>query len=646
MTAIESLQLTLSLLKEEKEEDLRQYKEKILRTSLQERKKSGLSWYPVVLKKTIYGTGEKIIVGLERTSELDKPHVFQSGKLVNIFLQSANTSLVEEQISGVINTVKGNTMLVTLNMGGGDSTLPDWLEYGKLGVDLLFDEASYREMEFAVKQMLTAKGSALRLREVMLGSEQPRFHSTDEVSRANLNESQNEAVRHILAAEDVAIVHGPPGTGKTTTLVHAIMSVLEKEAQVLVCAPSNAAVDLLVEKLSEKNINVIRIGHPARVTEEALEKTVDALVANHPIYNDLKKVRQKKEEFRKLAFKYKRHFGHSERAQRKRLLQEASSLQAEAEALEFYILEDIIGKAQVIASTLVGASGNQLQKRRFSTLFIDEAAQALEPACWIPILRSDKVVFAGDHHQLPPTIKSISAAKGGLANTLFEKVIDQKKMGSLLKVQYRMHEMIMNFSNRQFYGNALKAHETVAGHLLMPEENPLEFIDTAGGGLGEEINPETLSRYNKEEANFLLGHLEALMQRLADRDSNSESIETVSIGIISPYKAQINLLNDLMPKFEQLMLLKENITIDTIDAFQGRERDVIYISLVRSNEAGEIGFLGELRRMNVAMTRARKKLVMIGDSATLGQNKFYSDLIDYASENNAYKSVFEFTEYL
>ena len=643
MTAIESLQLSLSLLKEEKEEDLRQYKEKILRTSLQDRKKSGLSWYPVQLKKTIYGTGEKLIVALERTAELDKPHVFQSGKLVNIFLQSANGSTVEEQVSGVVNTVKGNTMLVTLNLGSSDNSLPDWLEAGKLGVDLLFDEASYREMEFALRQMTTAKGRALQLREVMLGNEVPRFGNSDYSPCSSLNDSQNEAVRHILSAEDVGIVHGPPGTGKTTTLVQAIASVLEKEAQVLVCAPSNAAVDLLVEKLSEKNINVIRIGHPARVTEEALEKTLDALLAKHPVYNDLKKIKQKKEEFRKLAFKYKRHFGHAERAQRKRLLQEASSLQAEAEALEFYILEDIMGKAQVIASTLVGASGNQLQKRRFSTLFIDEAAQALEPACWIPILRSDKVVFAGDHHQLPPTIKSVHAAKGGLANTLFEKVIEQKQIGSLLKVQYRMHEKIMDFSNRQFYGNALKAHETVAGHTLIPEENPLEFVDTAGGGFGEEMNPETLSRYNREEANFLLKHLDALMHRIMEQEDNSDE---VSIGIISPYKAQINLLADGVQKFEVLSGIKENITIDTIDAFQGRERDVIYISLVRSNEVGEIGFLGELRRMNVAMTRARKKLVMIGDSATLGQNKFYSDLIDYASENNAYKSVFEFTEYL
>lgn len=646
MTSIESLQHSLALLREEKEEDLQQYREKILRTSLQDRKKSGLSWYPVLLKKTIYGAGEKIIAALERTAELDKPHVFQSGKLVNIFLPSTNTTGVEEQISAVVNNVKGNTMWVTLNMGSADGGLPEWLEAGKLGVDLLFDEASYREMEFAVKQMIAAKGRASELREIMLGIQVPQFNADFDVSRpSTLNDSQNEAVRHILAAEDVAIVHGPPGTGKTTTLVQSILKVLEKEPQVLVCAPSNAAVDLLVEKLGEQNVNVIRIGHPARVTEDALEKTLDALIAKHPVYSDLKKIKQKKEEFRKLAFKYKRHFGHAERTQRKRLLQEASSLQAEAEALEFYILEDIVGKAQVIASTLVGASANQLQKRRFSTLFIDEAAQALEPACWIPILKCEKVVFAGDHQQLPPTIKSVSAAKGGLANTLFEKIIRTKKIGSLLKVQYRMNEKIMNFSNGQFYDNALTAHESVINHTLLPEEEALEFIDTAGGGFGEQMNPETLSRYNKEEADFLLRHLQALLQKVLESEINSNAAAAISIGIISPYKAQINLLSDSLQNFEVLNNMKENIAIDTIDAFQGREKDVIYISLVRSNEKGEIGFLKELRRINVAMTRARKKLVIIGDSATLGQHQFYSDLIDYASENGGYKSVFEFSDY-
>lgn len=633
MTAIESLRHTLALLKREKVEDLEQYKQKILRTPLEERKKAGLSWYPVIFKRTLYGAGEKLILELERTTEIDKPHVFQSGKLVNVFAQSHDGKMAEEQISGVVNQVRGNSMMITLS----SDYLPDWMDYGKLGIDLLFDEASYREMEFAMKQMIEAKGRSLELREIILGKDAPEFEvGQPSFTLDRLNESQQKALNHIIAAKDVAIVHGPPGTGKTTTLVEGIVKVLEKEKQVLVCAPSNAAVDLLVEKLTDAGLNVVRLGHPARVTEEALQQTIDARIVNHPSYADLKRVKQKREEFRKLAFKYKRHYGHAERTQRKLLLQEASALQAEAEMLEHYIIGDVMEKGHVIACTLVGASGHYLQKKRFSTLFIDEAAQALEPACWIPILRSERVVLAGDHCQLPPTIKSFQAAKEGLAVTLFEKIIERKGIGSVLTLQYRMNKLIMEFSNHQFYHGALKAAPEVAHHQLAADEMPMEFIDTAGCSFGEEVNPESLSRFNREEARLLWHHLQALMERLSAQE------QEISIGVIAPYKAQITLLSELLPDFPTLKNIAQQITVDTIDAFQGRERDVIYISLVRSNDKGEIGFLEDIRRINVAMTRARKKLVIIGDSATLGNNKFYNDLIDYVISINAYKSAFEY----
>lgn len=635
MSAIASLRHTLALLKREKEEDLEQYKQKILRTPLQERKKSGLSWFPVIFKRTLYGAGEKLILELERTTEIDKPHVFQSGKLVSIFAQSHDGKISGEQISGVVNQVKGNSMMITLTT----DHLPDWMDYGKLGIDLLFDEASYREMEFALKQIIEAKGRSLALREIILGEDTPEFEvEQPTLSDGELNESQQKALQHIVAAKDVAIIHGPPGTGKTTTLVKSIIKVLETEKQVLVCAPSNAAVDLLVEKLTAATLNVIRLGHPARVTEEALQQTIDARIASHPSYADLKKAKQKREEFRKLAFKYKRNYGHAERNQRKLLLQEASALQAEAEMLEHYIIADIMEKGNVIACTLVGASSHYLQRKRFSTLFIDEAAQALEPACWIPILRSDRVVFAGDHCQLPPTIKSLQAAKEGLSQTLFEKIIEKKKIGSLLTLQYRMNKLIMGFSNNQFYHGALKADKQVENHQLATDEAPMEFVDTAGCSFGEQINPESFSRYNAEEARLLLNHLDALMQRL----NIQEQEEKFSIGIIAPYKAQIVLLSEMLPGFPLLKSLEEFLTIDTIDAFQGRERDIIYISLVRSNDQGEIGFLEDVRRINVAMTRARKKLVIIGDSATLGHKQFYNDLVDYVIGIDAYKSAFEY----
>ena len=634
MTSIESLRHTLALLKREREEDLEQYKQKILRTPLQDRIKAGLSWYPVIFKRTMYDTGEKLVIELERTTEVGKPHVFQSGKLVSIFAQSQNGKMSEEQISGVVNQVRGNSMMITLSI----DRFPDWIDYGKLGIDLLFDEASYREMESAMKQVIEAKGRAFELREKILGEAMPEFDNLKPYSDTQLNNSQENAVQHIIAAKDLAVVHGPPGTGKTTTLVKAILKVLEEEEQVLVCAPSNAAVDLLVERLTEKGQNVVRLGHPARVTEQALQQTMDVKIANHPTYTDLKKAKQKREEFRKLAFKYKRNFGHAERNQRKLLLREASALQAEAEMLEHYIITDIMGKAQVVATTLVGAASPYLHRKRFSTLFIDEAAQALEPACWIPILRTNRVVLAGDHCQLPPTIKSFEAAKEGLSKTLFEKVITTKAVGSLLTVQYRMNKQIMGFSNQQFYGGALVADKQVENHQLTFEEAPLEFIDTAGCGYGEEINPESLSRYNREEATFMLNHLQSLVESV----KISPQENSFSIGVIAPYKAQILLLSEMLPNFPILKEIEDLVTIDTIDAFQGRERDVIYISLVRSNDKGEIGFLEDIRRINVAMTRARKKLVIIGDSATLGNHPFYNDLIDYVIASNAYKSAFEY----
>ena len=634
MTVIESLRHTLTLLKREREEDLEQYKQKILRTPLQERKKSGLSWYPVVFKRTMYDSGEKLVIELERTTELDKPHVFQSGKLVTIFAQSHSGKVSEEQISGVVNQVRRNSMMITLST----NHIPDWIDYGKLGIDLLFDEASYREMELAMKQVIEAKGRSLELREKILGQAQPEFDSLIPFSDKQLNNSQQSAVQHIVAAKDLAIVHGPPGTGKTTTLVKAILKVLEEEPQVLVCAPSNAAVDLLVEKLTVAGKNVVRLGHPARVTEEALQQTIDVKITLHPTYGDLKRTKQKREEFRNLAFKYKRNYGYAEKNQRKLLLREASALQAEAEMLEHYIIDDIMGKAQVVATTLVGAANAYLNRKRFATLFIDEAAQALEPASWIPILRADRVVFAGDHCQLPPTIKSFEAAREGLSKTLFEKVIATKKIGSLLTVQYRMNQQIMGFSNQQFYEGALVADENVENHQLTPEEAPLEFIDTAGCGYGEEVNPESLSRYNLDEAKFLFNHLESLVENI----NISPQGDSFSIGVIAPYKAQILLMTEMLPNYPSLKEIDELLTIDTIDAFQGRERDVIYISLVRSNDKGEIGFLEDVRRINVAMTRAKKKLVIVGDSATLGNHPFYSDLIDYVIASNAYKSAFEY----
>ena len=639
MSTREQLYKTLELVKLERQADLDYYRQKVLLRSLHQRTKEGTTWYPVRLKRDYIGTGERLMIEIERTAELDQPHAFQSGKSVSVFSNGAGKP-ERDHTNGVINYVRDNAMVITLNA----EELPDWIDSSLLGVDVMFDEMTYREMEFALKEVIDAENNRLsELREILLGagytSKQTRKSKSDVV--AGLNESQQQALEMVWEAADVAFIHGPPGTGKTTTLVQAIKSTVSQENQVLVCAPSNAAVDLLVEKLSEQGLRVLRIGHPARVTEQSLSKTLDALIAAHANYQELKSLRKKMEQLKSRAFKYKRQYGYHEKQERRLLLQESKALKADADALEFYIITDLLQRTEAICTTLVGSSHPVLRGRKFRTSFIDEAAQALEAATWIPILRSSRVVFAGDHQQLPPTIKSAEAARLGLSKTLFEKGIErQPQQSAMLKVQYRMHEDIMDFSSAYFYKNELIAHESVRAGLLRPNQAPVEFIDTAGAGYAENQDPETLSRFNEEEAHLLMRRVEALVEEIGLDEWISMEI---SMGIITPYRAQVELLTKIAESSTTLEPLKKRITINTVDAFQGQERDVIAISFVRSNQKSEVGFLGDIRRTNVAMTRARKKLIMIGDSATLGSHPFYLHLIEYVQEKGFYKSAFEFT---
>lgn len=636
MTSTEELYKTLELLREERHADMEQYKQKVMLLPLSRKTKEGKSWYPVKLRRHYIGTGERLNIEIERTQHLNQAHVFQSGKVVNVFCNARNTP-EKEHVGGVINYVRDNTMVITLN----SDDLPEWMDDHLLGVDVMFDEMTYREMEFALKEVIKADTSRVaELREILLGyrlpvtDQSPATGDWKPVTR--LNESQNDALHKILQSEDVAIIHGPPGTGKTTTLVEAIKVTVQEEKQVLVTAPSNAAVDLLVDKLSEAGLNVLRIGHPARVTEQTLSKTLDARIAMHEHFRELRNMRRRMEQLKDMAFKYKREFGYSERQQRKLLMQEAKALKADADVLEFYIVNDLLQNSEIIACTLVGASHPTLRGKRYKTVFIDEAAQALEPACWIPILRTDRVVLAGDHHQLPPTVKSFEAGKAGLSKTLFEKCIQHHPQTAvMLQTQYRMHEDIMRFSANYFYENKLLADASVATALLEPGMLPFDFIDTAGCGFAEAQDPETLSRYNEEEAQFLIKQVEKLILHVGVEQWN------FSIGIITPYSAQVERLIKLAEQSEELSTLAAFITINTVDAFQGQERDVIAISLVRSNEKSEVGFLGDIRRVNVAMTRARKKLIMLGDSATLGSHPFYLELLTYVQEKGFYKSAYE-----
>ncbi|HEX5171307.1 MAG TPA: AAA domain-containing protein [Cyclobacteriaceae bacterium] len=635
MTVQEELHNTLELIRKERLADLEQYRQKVLNTPLNRKTQEGICWYPVRLKRHYVGTGERNIIEIERTNHLDQPHVFGSGKVVSVF-SNAGGKPERDHTGGVINYVRDNTMVITMNA----DDLPDWIEDHLLGIDVMFDEMTYREMEAALKSVINAENNrTAELRDILLGRNRAKFFEEEHSNVPELNASQQKAMNKVLSVLDIGFIHGPPGTGKTTTLVHAIRKAVEKEEQVLVCAPSNAAVDLLADKLSDQGLRVLRIGHPARVTEQSLSKTLDARIAGHDYYKDLKVLRKKIGQLRDMAFKYKRNYGRTEKEQRRLLLQEAKAAKADADVLEFYIINDLIQNSDVITCTLVGSSHPLLKGKRYKSVFIDEAAQALEPACWIPILRAERVIFAGDHFQLPPTIKSGEAAQQGLAITLFEKSIQhQPKAASMLQVQYRMHEEIMRFSSKYFYHDELIAHDSVKNWLIAKNDLPVEFIDTAGCGFHEAQDPETLSRLNPEEAQLLIRQIEKLKEKISD------SHDHVNIGVITPYRAQVDYLKKRFESSSILESMLSHITIDTVDAFQGQERDIIAISLVRSNDKGEVGFLSDIRRMNVAMTRARKKLIIIGDSSTLGSHPFYLDLLDFMQLRGFYKSAWEVME--
>ncbi|MBT1688245.1 AAA domain-containing protein [Dawidia soli] len=639
MTANSQLQQTLELIQLERQADLEYYRQKVLLRSISQRTKEGTTWYPLKFHRHYIGTGERLIVEVERTNHLDQPHAFQSGKSVSVF-SNASGKPEKHHVNGVVNFVRDNLMTITLN----SDDIPEWIEDGLLGVDVMFDEMSYREMEFALREVMKAEDNRIAwLREVLLSDKpagtRPLPATALATIEAPLNDSQRDALHTVLAATDVAFVHGPPGTGKTTTLVQAIVATIKEEKQVLVCAPSNAAVDLLADKLDQQGLSVLRIGHPARVTEQSLSKTLDARIAAHSQYSDLRELRKRMEQVRGKALKFKRHFGHHEREERRMLLQEAKLLKADADLLEFYIVNDLLQNSDAICCTLVGSSHPTLRGKRFQTVFIDEAGQSLEPACWIPLLRAQRAIFAGDHLQLPPTIKSAEAAKRGLARTLFEKGIARHpRQTSMLTVQYRMHEDIMQFPSRYFYHDELVAHASVRHALLRPNQAPVLFIDTAGCGYTEKQDPETLSRSNEEEAQLLIRQVEQLAEEVGAEEWVNEKI---TLGIITPYRAQVDYLVKLAEASTVLQPLYGLISINTVDAFQGQERDVIAISFVRSNEKSEVGFLGDIRRTNVAMTRARRKLMMIGDSATLGAHPFYSELIDFVQGKEYYKSAFE-----
>ena len=579
--------------------------------------KRGMCWFPCTAGRSFYNSLNQLAIEITRSEDTDIEHGFEYGKPVCFFKQSATGDLSFCSFLGTVSYADEARMVVV--MPGGNAVM-DLQNAENLGVQLYFDETSYQTMFEALADVLKAKGTRLaELKEIVLGSTKADFRQLYPMGFPWLNPTQETAVNKVLCAKDVAVVHGPPGTGKTTTLVEAIYETLHREPQVLVCAQSNMAVDWISEKLVDRGVNVLRIGNPTRVNDKMLSFTYERRFEGHPSYPELWSIRK---ELRQLQGKRRK----GSRDERDGIRSRISRLKDRAVALEVQINADLFDSAHVIASTLVSSNHRLLGGMHFGTLFIDEAAQALEAACWIAIRKADRVVLAGDHCQLPPTIKCYEAAKGGLEHTMMETIVDNKpETVSLLKVQYRMNEAIMRFSSEWFYHGELEAAPEVKNRSILDFDSPISWIDTSEMDFKEQFVGETFGRINKNEANLLLQQLEAYINKIGGERILDERID---FGIISPYKAQVQYLRGKIKGSESLRPYRQLFTVNTVDGFQGQERDVIFISLVRANDDGQIGFLRDLRRMNVAITRARMKLVILGDAATLGKHPFYKKLID------------------
>ena len=614
----ESLQSQVELLKKEYEYEKDSYLENLKSAPLTGRSADGDCWFPIRLGNSYYNATNQLVVEISfdgEPQEEEQNSDFEPGKAVNFFRCDANGKIVSFNYTCFVSLVKGYRMQVVVGNFQVLQSLLALAERSALGIHLGVDDFSYQVMQNALSQVVDATDEKfVRLRSVLVGERQPEFRDLQYLSISWLNASQNAAVAKVLNARETAVVHGPPGTGKTTTLVEAIYETLKRETQVLVCAPSNAAVDWISEQLYRRGISVLRIGNPLRINDVMMECSYEYRYANHPDYLELFGVRRS---IRDLNANPKK--GEKEQNQLRKL-------QHREMELEVKIREELFNTSSVIACTLIGSANRLMERRHFGTLFIDEAAQALEAACWAAILKADRVIFAGDHQQLPPTIKCMDAAKGGLSRTLMQKVVKAKpSCVTLLEVQYRMNRAIMEFSSRQFYHGRLKADPSVADSLISPIDKPLLWIDTSKCDFNEQLNCSQ-SRMNQEEAKLLMKTLMDYVKLIGmERMLHDE----VDFGIISPYKAQVRLLRRYVRNNRMLKPLRKNIAVNTVDGFQGQERDVIVMSLVRDNARGDIGFLNDLRRMNVAITRARKKLIILGNADTLGQNRFYEKLIAY-----------------
>lgn len=585
--------------------------------------KTGESILDLVIVDYAHGLGGRQLVTFKRRNEtLRMPwHRLRTGSPVVVSPFPGNG--VSE--TGVVSQKKSDSIQVALNR---------WPESEAFRIDLTADEITRQRQLAAIMAAKDSRGRLGYIRSVMMGEKKPRFAEREpEVEfQTRLNESQQSAVRFALGAQDLAIIHGPPGTGKTTTVVELIVQAIERGEKVLACAPSNTAVDNLLERLILAKQRVVRIGHPARVAERLRDHSLDGLVDQHDNMPVIKDMLREAEMIYRKADKWTR--AKPVRGQRQEMRREAKRLQTDARMLEQQAINSILDRARVICATTT-FNEDILGERRFDLVVIDEACQSTEPGCWVPLLRSEKLILAGDHQQLPPTVLSSEAAQQGFAKSLMERQteIQEDHVTRLLTVQYRMHDTIMSFSSGQFYDGELQAHESVAEHRL-PDldlvvgneftDETVTFIDSAGAGWDEEIEPDGLSKRNPQEADLVLKKVQLLID---------SGLPPEQIAVIAPYAAQVRLLRDQWDG--------DGLEIDTVDGFQGREKEAVIISLVRSNNENEIGFLADRRRMNVALTRARRKLVVIGDSATLGIDEFYRQFFEYVESIGGYHTIWE-----
>ena len=618
---------------------------------MQRKVKRGDAWFPLQVGKSFYNSLNQTAIEVFRTSDQDIEHNFEFGRPVMFFRSEGSEELKYFSFTGTVSYVDGDRMVVTVPDSAPLLELQQSTD--PIGVQLFFDETSYKLMFEALDRVMKAKNNRLAyLRDLFYSHQKAGRFSFEPMKFPWLNPTQERAVNEVFWAKDVAIVHGPPGTGKTTTLVEAINETLMRESQVLVCAQSNMAVDWISEKLVDRGINVLRIGNPTRVNDKMLGFTYERRFESHPDYPQLWAIRKAIRELRKNRKKGSENYH-----------QKMDRLKSRAAEIEIRINAELFGEARVIACTLVGSAHRLLEGMKFGTLFIDEAAQALEAACWIPMRRASRVILAGDHCQLPPTIKSIAALRAGLGKTLMERIAENKpEVVTLLRIQYRMNDEIMRFSSDWFYGGKVESAPQIKYRSVLDYDHPITWIDTSNEenqitiegedapedsastsssvsaanqnsdlNFKEQFVGESFGRINKAEAELTLLTLAEYFTKIGKQRVLEERID---VGIISPYRAQVQYLKKLIKKYEFFKPYRRLISVNTVDGFQGQERDVILISLVRSNDDGQIGFLKDLRRMNVAMTRARMKLIILGNKDTMTKHPFYKKLWEYVEAIN------------